>query len=59
MGFSAKNVWQTILGKGLRFGWSDGPSFDPASQKRTSAIADLVKKAREKDDEKVRDGSVQ
>ena len=51
MGFSIKDIFKTVLKKGFRIGWSDGPMFDPTYQERTDAVEDLVKSKSKKEGE--------
>lgn len=38
-----KNLLKGVLGQGIMFKWSTGKPFNPATQKKTSAMEDLVK----------------
>jgi len=41
------SLWDWILRKGIRIGWSTGRPFDPRDQDRTDGVDDIVK-AKEK-----------
>ena len=43
------SLWDWILRKGIRIGWSTGRPFDPRDQDRTDGVDDIIK-AKEKRD---------